>query len=77
MKARRVGFVFEVARLRASCALAMAVALAGAASAASCSDSFYLVLREIANSGEVARVDTDIAMRDCVGALLKRLCPAP
>ena len=53
------------------------VALALGAYAASGSDSFYLVLREIANSGEVARVDTEIAMRGCVGALLNRLYPPP
>lgn len=53
------------------------VKLALGAYAASGSDSFYLVLREIANSGEVARVDTGIAMRDCVGALLNRLYPPP
>ncbi len=53
------------------------VKLALGAYAASGSDGAYPVLREIANSGEVARVDTEIAMRDCVGALLKRLYPAP
>lgn len=43
--------------------------------AADGSDGHYPVLREIANSAAAAREDTEISLRGCVEALLRRLYP--
>ena len=53
------------------------IRLALGAYAANGSDGAYPVLRTIAESGQVSREDTEIAMRDCVGLLLRRLYPPP
>ncbi len=45
--------------------------------AANGSDGAYPVLRTIAESGQVSREDTEIAMRDCIGLLLHHLYPPP
>ena len=53
------------------------IRLALGAYAANGSDGAYPVLRTIAESGQVSREDTEIAMRDCIGLLLRRLYPPP
>ena len=53
------------------------IRLALGAYAANGSDGAYPVLRTIAESGQVSREDTEIAMRDSIGLLLRRLYPPP
>ncbi len=52
------------------------IRLALGAYAASGSDGAYPVLRTVVEANEAAREDTDISMRACVEALLRRLYPA-